>query len=246
MKIVTAGKATLINGDCLEILPRISKRVDMIFADLPYGKTNNKWDVVIDFHLLWSAFARVRKLSTPLIFTASNGFEFELHQSNPDEYRYKWVWNKNNSAGFALAKIRPLQVTEDILVFGSKSTPYYPQKEIRGRLRTKGGYGSSSNYGIVPIKSFNNEYFPKSLINISGSSNKGKIHPTQKPVELLEYLIRTYTREEEVVLDPVMGSGTTAIAALNNSRSFIGIEKDPEIFLSAYERILHNEVQRDR
>lgn len=225
-------KMELYCGDCLDILPGIDmSNVSLVFADLPYGKTNNKWDVPIDLSLLWSLLP-----SCTCVFTASNGFEFELFNSNPTQYNYKWIWNKNNSAGFALAKRRPLNVTEDVLVF--RSNRYYPQMETRGKERVKGGYGKSDNYRLTPTVSVNNQYYPKSLINISNNNQRAKRNPTQKPVDLLEYLIRTYTVEGSTVLDPVMGSGSTGEACWNTGRKFIGIEKDENQFLRTSEYLI--------
>jgi site-specific DNA-methyltransferase (adenine-specific) len=160
--------------------------------------------------------------------------------SNIKNYRHQWVWNKNNSAGFATVKIRPFAICEDILVFGLNKVNYYPQMETRGKDRCKGGYSTSENYKIPPSKNKNNTYYPKNLINISNASNKGKVHPTQKPVALMEYLIKTYTHEGETVLDFTMGSGTTGLACLNTNRSFIGIEKEEKYFNIAVERINNN------
>lgn len=221
----------LFNCDMLEMLPMLSNmgfNPTMVFADLPYGKTSNKWDVKIDLQQIWKLLP-----NCTCLFTASNGFEFELFNSNPSEYGYKWVWNKNNSAGFALAKKRPLNVTEDVLVFRCSS--YYPIMEERGKVRKKGGYSASSNYGLTPSVSHNNLYYPKSLLNFSSASQVGKRHPTQKPLELLEYLIQTYTLPGDLILDPCMGSGSTGEACFNTGRSFIGIEKDEAIYLDTNE-----------
>lgn len=230
----------LLNADCIDILPYLSflnpKPVKLVFMDLPYGKTANQWDIKLDLPTLW----KLLPLGCVYLFTASNGFEYEVYNSNPSLYKYKWVWNKNNSAGFALAKKRPLNTTEDILVFGSGE--YYPQMEERGKIRKKGGYSASENYGITPTISNNNLYYPKSLLNgFSSASQVGKRHPTQKPAELLEYLVKTYTLPGELILDPVMGSGTTGEACLNLGRDFIGIEKDPAIFQSAFDYLQAHE-----
>lgn len=233
---------TLIHGDCLQSLKSIqSQSVDLVFADLPYGKTSNKWDIPIDLKSFWNLILPIAKAQSPFVFTASSGFEFILYNSFPEAYKYKWIWNKNNSCGFATAKIRPFQITEDVLVFGKGKINYYPQMEERGNIRKKGGYSSSDNYGnLQPSVSYNNLYFPKNILNFSSANQKDKIHPTQKPLELLEYLIRTYTLPGDLVLDPVMGSGTTGIACMNTGRRFIGIEKDEEIFYSACVRCYEN------
>ena len=162
-----------------------------------------------------------------------------LLNSNNKKYRHKWVWNKNNSAGFATAKIRPFQICEDILIFGENKVNYYPIMEERGKPRNKDGYTTSENYGIIPSKSKgkNNLYYPKNLLTFSNANQKGKVHPTQKPVDLLEYLIKTYTNEGDLVLDFTMGSGSTGVACINTNRNFIGIELDGKYFNIAKDRL---------
>lgn len=228
--------------DCLEGLKLIDdESIDMVFADLPYGLTDNSWDKRLDLNKFWEEILRVVKEKTPIIFTAKDPFSSMLVMSNLKMFRHKWVWNKNNSAGFINAKKMPLQITEDILVFGKKSPNYYPIMEERGKPRKKGGYnnGITENYNIKnkSYESYNNLYYPKNLINISNAVQIKKIHPTQKPVELLEYLIETYTKEGELVLDPVMGSGTTAIACKNKNRNFIGFELEETYYRKAIERL---------
>lgn len=256
------GQITLIHADCMDVMKRLKRNsVDFVFADLPYAKTANKWDMPLNLAELWQLYRRVGKPSTPYTFTASNGFEFELHASNPAMYKYKWYWYKNNSAGFALAKKRPLNtveevlvfgnddlppapapitidaydlteydVCEEILVFGDGNIPYNPVMVTRGKERNKRGYSKSGNYGNLDptvVTAHNNVYYPKSLINIPNASQVGKLHATQKPVELMEYLIRTYTQPGDVVLDNTMGVGSTALACLRSDRRFIGIELYP-------------------
>lgn len=226
----------LMLGECLERMQEIETgSVDMVMADLPYGTTACKWDAVIPFAPLWEQYRRVCKKNAAIVLTASQPFTSALVMSNTAMYRHQWVWNKNNSAGFATAKIRPLAICEDVLVFGNGKVNYYPQM-TKGKLRKKGGYGSSDNYGIVPTVSVNDDYYPKNLIEIGNASQVGKVHPTQKPVALMEYLIRTYTNEGETVLDNTMGSGTTGVACINTGRKFIGIERDPEYFKIAQDR----------
>jgi site-specific DNA-methyltransferase (adenine-specific) len=154
-------------------------------------------------------------------------------------YKHQWVWNKNNSAGFATAKIRPFAVCEDVLVFSSGGkVNYYPQMKA-GKMRKKGGYSSSDNFGIKPTVKMCDQYYPKNLIEISNANQNGKVHPTQKPVALMEYLIKTYTNEGETVLDFTMGSGTTGVACVNTGRNFVGIELDTTYFDIAKNRILN-------
>lgn len=221
------SKIKLYRGDCLDIMPKLpDKSIDMILCDLPYGTTACKWDSIIDLDKLWPEYKRLIKANAAIVLHSSQPFTTKLISSNIENYRHQWYWNKNNSAGFATAKIRPMQIIEDILVFGYGKVNYYPLMEKRGKVRKKGGYSESENYGVKPSVSYNNSYYPKSLISISNASQKGKTHPTQKPVELLEYLIKTYTTESETVLDNTMGSGSTGVACVNTNRNFIGIEKD--------------------
>lgn len=218
----------LYEGDCLDIMPTLAdKSVDMILCDLPYGTTACKWDTVIPFEPLWKQYERLIKDNGAIVLTASQPFTSALVMSNPAMYRHQWVWNKNNSAGFATVNIGPFAVCEDVLVFGENRVNYYPIMEQRGEPRLKGGYSASENYGIVPVKSKSNTYYPKNLLHFPNASQVGKEHPTQKPVALFEYLIRTYTNEGDTVLDNCAGSGTTGIACLNTGRKFILIEKEP-------------------
>lgn len=226
------NRITLINGDCLEVLRKIKPNaIDMVFADLPYGTTSNKWDSIIPLDQLWQQLKKCSKDTTPYVFTANGGFQFVLHASNPTMYKYDWCWDKTKGGSFATAKIQPMRSHEQILVFYSKQCIYNPQMVIRGKIRKKGGYSSSDNFsGLVPSISYNNEYYPTSIIEFSTASRKDHYHPTQKPVELLEYLIRTYTNENDVVLDPTAGSFTTAVACIRTNRRCIAIEKELEYF----------------
>ena len=227
----------LLHGDCLDLMAQIPDgSVDMILCDLPYGTTACKWDTVIPFAPLWAHYRRAIKPSGAIVLFGSQPFTSALVMSNINEYRHQWVWNKNNSAGFATAKIRPMAICEDILVFGKRRVNYYPQM-IKGKMRKKGGYGASDNYGITPTISVNDDYYPKNLIEIGNASQVGKVHPTQKPVALMEYLIKTYTNEGETVMDNCMGSGTTGVACMNTGRKFIGMEQDAEYFQVARARI---------
>lgn len=235
----------LIQGDCLEEMAKLEAgSVDMVLTDPPYGTTACKWDSVIPLKPMWEQLKRVIKPNGAIVLNAAQPFTSTLVNSNLKMWRHNWQWNKNNSAGFATAKIRPMQVVEDICVFGLNKVNYYPQMVERGKPRKKGGYRASDNYGITPTVSTNNLYYPKSLIDISNASQKGKVHPTQKPIDLMEYLIKTYTLENETVLDFTMGSGTTGVACANLGRNFVGIELDEEYFNMAKRRIEDaNEMQ---
>lgn len=230
----------LMKGDCLEEMKKIPDgSVDMILCDLPYGTTQNKWDSVIPLGELWVEYRRI--CLGAIVLTAAQPFTSALVMSNLDEYKYQWVWDKANSTGFLNAKKQPLRQTEDVCVFYSSQPVYNPQMEIRGKPRSKGGYnkdGGTENYGLFhDVKSWNNEYYPTNLLRISNAGRKGKVHPTQKPVALMEYLIRTYTNEGDVVMDNCMGSGTTGVACAKTGRKFIGIEQDDKYFDIAKSRI---------
>jgi DNA modification methylase len=230
----------LFNGDCLEVMKSIpDKSVDMILTDPPYGTTACKWDSVIPFAPMWEQLNRIIKDNGPILLFGTEPFSSQLVCSNIKNYRHKWVWNKNNSCGFATVKLRPFSICEDILVFGKNRVNYYPIMESRGKPRNKDGYSKSDNYNLQPTltKNKNNLYYPKNLLNFSNSVQKGKVHPTQKPVALLEYLIKTYTLKKETVLDFTMGSGSTGVACVNTNRDFIGIELDDKYFSIAKDRI---------
>lgn len=228
----------LYNGDCLEILPKLNVQANMVFADLPYGTTSCKWDKVIDFDLLWSGIAHVAHTNAPLVFTAREPFTSLLVMSNIHHYKHKWVWNKKQSGSFQNAKYMPLQIEEDVIVFCYSRCNYYPQMRT-GKMRKRGGanYTSRVTSGLTQgYENWGDQYYPTNIIDII-NPRKNKLHPTQKPVELLEYLIKTYTKEGDLIIDPVMGSGTTGVACKNLGRDFIGIEKDKIYFEIAQKRI---------
>lgn len=213
------------------------KSVDMVMCDLPYGTTACKWDSVIPFEPLWAQYRRLVKEGGAIVLTASQPFTTALISSNLTMFRYCWVWDKTKGGNFALARKQPMKSHEDVCVFYTSQPTYNPEKEIRGAVRKKGGGKASDNFGIVPTVSHNNEYYPKSIIQFSTGSRLDHHHPTQKPVALMEYLIKTYTNPGEVVLDNTMGSGTTGVACVNTGRSFIGIERDEGYFKIAEQRI---------
>lgn len=216
-----------------------SQSVDMILCDLPYGTTACAWDEIIPLEPMWVEFKRVIKVRGAIVLTASQPFTSKLVMSNLDWFKYEWVWNKNNSAGFALAIYRPFIITESILVFGNGATAYYPILEERGKPRKKGGYSESENYGISPSTSYNSIYYPKNILNFTNADHTEFIHPTQKPVALFEYLIRTYTLENEIVFDPCVGSGTTALAAMKTNRRYICGDITEEYVNIARQRVMN-------
>lgn len=230
----------IYQGDCLEVMKGIDDQsVDMILCDLPYGTTACSWDTVIPFEPLWKQYKRIIKPRGAIVLTASQPFTSALVMSNVDWFKYEWIWKKTNSGDFMTSKYRPRKMHENILVFSEDSTIYNPQM-IKGkayvdkpRKRTNNIANSTMpNLGIV-----NNGFrFPSSVQEVSNGNNN-IFHPTQKPVALFEYLIKTYTHEGETVLDNCIGSGTTAIAAIRTGRNFIGIEQEPEYVAIARERI---------
>ena len=231
----------LLQGDCLELMATIpSGSVDMVMCDLPYGTTACKWDSVIPFAPLWAAYRRVCKKNAAIVLTASQPFTSILIASNISCFRHSWVWNKAMAANVMNVKYQPLKIHEDVAVFcidGAAS--YYPQM-VPGKMRKKGGHKAKSGiYGNQDACEgvMSDRYHPKSIIEFSNADQRGRIHPTQKPVALMEYLIKTYTNEGETVLDNTMGSGTTGVACANSGRRFIGIERDETYFKIASDRI---------
>lgn len=236
---------TLINGDCLVEMQSIpTHSVDMILCDLPYGTTACSWDTVIPFESLWDQYKRIIKQNGAIVLTASQPFTSTLVMSNPHWFRYSLVWDKVGSTGFLNAKRMPLRRHEDVLVFYPSQPTYNPEMRT-GELRRKGGRGDKVDqvYGTCPAKSVeSDQYYPTSILTISNASHADRLHPTQKPVALMEYLIRTYTKPGELVLDNCMGSGTTGVACLNTGRRFIGIEMDEGYFKIAKYRIENHQL----
>lgn len=236
----------LFKGDCLSLLAGVKdKSVDMVCADLPYGTTSCKWDTVIPLPPLWEHYKRVVKDNGAIVLTSAQPFTSMLISSNLKAFKYEWIYEKTNPKGFLSAKKRPLTAHENVLVFSFGTPPYYPQKwKIPEHLRTKRKHATTKSvgecYGNVNIKRWDDDgsRFPTSVIGFSNRAGRhGNLHPTQKPVELIKYLISTYTNSGEVVLDNCMGSGTTGVACLETSRKFIGIEKDEKYFEIARNRI---------
>lgn len=231
----------IYHGDCLEIMSKFDVgSINMVLTDLPYGVTKNKWDSVIPLDQLRNQFSRILKLNGILIFTCQQPFTTNLIINFQNEFSfYTLVWDKVGTTGFQLAKRRPLRRHEDILIMYKNQPIYNPIMEIRGKPRKKGGSKNDAGcYGDLRSKeSFNNTYYPTSIIQISNAGKLNKLHPTQKPVDLFRYLIRTYTKPGDVVLDCCIGSGTTAIAAMDEQRNFIGIELDEHYYNVAVDRI---------
>lgn len=227
----------LRQGDCLEVMKDIpDKSIDMILCDLPYGTTKNKWDSIIPLDKLWEQYNRIIKDNGAIALFGSQPFTTNLNFSNIKNYRYEWVWLKNNSTGFQLANKRPLKKHELISVFYKKQPTYKPQGlKPYGKINKRGSMGE--NWDEMRSNEYIQQWtnYPTQILEFG--YDKEKLHPTQKPVALLEYLIKTYTNENETVLDNCMGSGSTGVACLNTNRNFIGIEIDEKYFKIAKERI---------
>ena len=237
----------LYHGDCLEVMKDIpDKSIDMILCDLPYGTTACKWDVIIPLDDLWKQYNRIIKDNGAILLFGSQPFTSILVCSNLKGYKYKWDWNKKIPSGMGYAKYRPMQQTEDILVFSNNGerTIYIPQMIKRDKPIKSGGNNIGTNIynGFKCIKDgkpYKKTYeykYPITLIEFD-KIRRGNLHPTQKPVPLLEYLIKAYTNENEIVLDNCMGSGSTGVACINTNRKFIGIELDEKYFEIAKNRI---------
>lgn len=235
----------LMQGDCLERMKEIPDgSVDMILTDPPYGTTACKWDSVIPLELMWEQLNRVIKPNGAIVMTASQPFTTILIHSNIKNFKHTWVWNKRFAANFAVAKFQPLKIHEDVVVFANGTTNYYPQKTVRDKPIKLGKNVSKSgsvNLSQAKPEYDNKVYFdknPESIIFFdTRAEGQVKFHPTQKPVALMEYLIKTYTNEGETVLDFTAGSFTTGVACKNLNRKGIMIEKDPHYFKIGSERV---------
>ena len=240
---------TIYNEDCLEGMKRIPDgSIDMILCDLPYGTTACSWDTIIPFEPMWEQFGRVIKENGAIVLTASQPFTTKLIASNLDLFRYEMIWEKTLASNFFMANKQPLKKHENICVFYKKQPTYNPQME-KGKpytdkrsikKRTSGVMGGE----VAPKTDIVNkgERFPSS-VQVFSNGNNHSVHPTQKPVELFEYLIKTYTNKSETVLDATIGSGTTAIACLNTDRQYVGFELDEEYYKLAQVRIKNHTQQ---
>lgn len=242
----------LIQGDCLEVMKSIPNgSIDAIITDPPYGTTACKWDSVIDFDLMWEQLNRIIKPNGAIVLFGSEPFSSALRMSNIKNYKYDWVWQKAIGANPLLCKKRPMKYHENILLFYKKQPTYNPQM-TKGKMRNKkpmmSGDKSDENWGgsmrgIKGIDNINDLYYPRSYQYFSNANQKNKQHPTQKPILLMEYLIKTYTNENETVLDFTMGSGSTMVACQNTNRKGIGIEQDSKYFKIAQDRLEANKFK---
>lgn len=224
----------LMCGDCLDLMQLIpDASVDMVLCDLPYGTTQNKWDDVIPFDALWSEYERV--CAGAIVLTASQPFSSALIMSRVDWFRYAWVWEKSAATGHLNAKRMPMKLHEDVLVFSKKPAPYIPQGLVPYNKVTRRG-NNGTNFGASGSENFQEfTNYPRSILRFANDAKP--VHPTQKPVALMEYLVRTYSNPGDTVLDNCMGSGTTGVACGNTERHFIGIEQDEKYFSIAVQRI---------
>ena len=243
MNDIRNEKQWLMHGDCLDRMKEIPYgSVDMVLTDPPYGSTQCAWDSIIPFEPMWEQINRVIKPNGAIVLFGQNTFTFKLGLSNEKMFRYTLTWEKTKAGGFLNAKRMPLQAHEDILVFYKKLPTYNPQFE-EGKPYTKKAVtnGDGRNYGnfdrVGQVSVNDGKRYPRSVVKFS-NDNHGSLHPTQKPVALMEYLIKTYTNESETILDFTMGSGSTGVAAQNLGRNFIGIEMDDHYFDISCERIL--------
>jgi site-specific DNA-methyltransferase (adenine-specific) len=238
---------SLYNGDCLEIMDKLIEEgviVDAIITDPPYGTTACKWDSIIPFEEMWLRLNKLIKPNGAIVLFGSEPFSSLLRVSNLNNYKYDWKWEKEQSTGFLNAKKQPLRHNEDICIFYKKQSTYNPQMRDGftpyKRDRTNDNkHGHTKNYNSqVPTITINSgQRYPINSIKFKRDNNSNSLHPTQKPVALMEYLIKTYTNENELVLDFTMGSGTTGVACKNLNRNFIGIELDENYYKIASERI---------
>jgi len=228
-------------GDCLELMPKHikDKSIDMIFCDLPYGSTQCKWDEIIPIDKLWKEYNRIIKDGGAIVLFGAEPFSSLLRVANIKNFKYDWIWNKKKAGNFRAVKSMPLMDYEKISVFNHSRDNYNPQM-TEGKERQKGGYYSKHEQALNSgtKAKFNNLYYPKGIIEFSKANNvDSKLHPTQKPLSLIEYMICTYTNEGDLILDNTCGSGTTGLGAKNLNRNYIMMEQDPKYFEIAKARV---------
>lgn len=237
----------LMFGDCLELMKELPDcSVDMVLCDLPYGTTNCAWDIVIPFEPLWDQYKRIVKPNGAIVLFAQTPFDKVLGCSNLPMLKYEWIWEKTQATGHFNAKKAPMKAHENILVFYKKQPTYNPQKTqghapVNSYTKRKEVVNKTQVYGKVNIDisgGGNTDRYPRTVQTFSSDKQTSYYHPTQKPVSLCEYLIKTYTDEGQLVLDNTMGSGTTGVACVNTKRKFIGIEQDENYFAIAKYRIV--------
>lgn len=238
----------IYKGDCLELMPKFvdDKSVDMIFCDLPYGTTKCKWDSVIDLPKLWSEYERVIKDNGVILLFAQTPFDKVLGASNLKLLKYEWIWEKTQATGHLNAKKMPMKAHENILVFYKKLPTYNPQKTnghkpINSYTKYIKTQNNTEIYGEMKREisgGGETDRYPRSVLTIASDKQTSCLHPTQKPLSLIEYMIRTYTNEGDLILDNTCGSGTTGLGAKNLNRNYIMMEQDPEHYETACKRVL--------
>lgn len=246
MKFQNLRNGTFVLGDCLDIMKTIPDNYfDMILCDLPYGTTACKWDSIIPFNEMWAQYNRICKNDGAIVLTASQPFTTKLIASNIENFKYLLIWDKVVPSGMTFAKHQPMRQHEDIVIFGNGKIKYNPQMVLRDKPIKAGGMSKGEASSSVGFKSLKKTYEYKNPTSILRflKVRKGSLHPTQKPVELFEYLIKTYSTEGDVVLDNCAGSGTTAIACENTNRKWVCIEKEEKYANIAVERILKHEAE---
>jgi site-specific DNA-methyltransferase (adenine-specific) len=221
---------TLLQGDCLEGMQKMidkNMKFDAIITDIPYGTTACKWDTIIPFDKMWECLKNLRKENSPIVLFGSEPFSSLLRCSNLKEFKYDWIWNKKKGGNPLTAQIQPIKIFEIISIFGKGKTNYFPEMEKRDKIKfrgsNKGTISESNNNAFIENKSYEFKY-PKAIVEFSNASQINKFHPTQKPVDLMEYFINTYTKENDVILDFTCGSGSTLVAAKKLNRKCYGIE----------------------
>ena len=239
---------TIHKGDCLELMPKLikDKSIDMIFCDLPYGTTKCKWDSVIELPKLWSEYERVIKDNGVILLFAQSPFDKVLGASNLKLLKYEWIWEKTQATGHLNAKKMPMKAHENILVFYKKLPTYNPQKTnghkpINSYTKYIKTQNNTEIYGEMKRKisgGGETDRYPRSVITFASDKQKSCLHPTQKPLSLIEYMIRTYTNEGDMILDNTSGSGTTGLGAKNLGRNFIMMEQDPKHYKTSCKRVL--------
>ena len=232
-------RSVLVNADCFDVFPYIAdKSVNLILCDLPYGSTQCKWDIILPFDKLWEQYNRIIKPNGAIVLFGAEPFSSLLRVSNIKNFKYDWIWDKKKSPNFRGVKSQPLIPYEVISVFNTST--YNPQM-TKGKMRQKGGYYSEHEQALSAgtKAKVNDEYYPKAILEFTKADNKdSKLHPTQKSLELIKYLIKTYSNEDDVVMDNCMGSNTTGLACKELNRQYIGIEKDKNYYDVSVSRVL--------
>ena len=232
-------RSVLVNADCFDVFPFIDdKSVNLILCDLPYGSTSCKWDIILPFDKLWEQYNRIIKPNGAIVLFGAEPFSSLLRVSNIKNFKYDWIWDKKKAPNFRGVKSQPLIPYEVISVFNTST--YNPQM-TKGKMRQKGGYYSEHEQALSAgtKAKVNDEYYPKAILEFTKADNKdSKLHPTQKSLELMKYLIKTYSNEDDVVMDNCMGSNTTGLACKELNRQYIGIEKDKNYYDVSVSRVL--------